>query len=146
MEAKQPFTDEEYKNIYSRVPRLCVDLIIRNDSGVLMTLRDIEPYKDLWHLPGGTVLYGETIEAAAKRVARQELGIEVEVAGSAGYIEYPSEMKIKGWGWTITIEALCVIKSGEFKLDRQAREWKFFQEIPNNTVEEQKEFLEKGNF
>lgn len=144
MDASKPFTPEEFKSIYSKVPRLCVDIVIKTDRGILMTLRDIEPYKDLWHIPGGTVLYSETIEEAVKRIARQELGIEVEVLNLIGYVELPSEKKSQGWGWTVALQMLCAIKSGEIKLDNQAREFGFFQSlIPDNTVEEHKMVFEK---
>jgi hypothetical protein len=36
------------------------------------------------------VLFGEPLTEAVKRVARDELGLEVEVGELLGYIEYPS--------------------------------------------------------
>lgn len=146
MKTKPRLTDEEFKYIYSRVSRLCVEIIIKTSEGILLTLRDIEPYKNLWHIPGGTVLYRETIREAARRTAKEELGIDVEILGLAGYFEYPGEEKIRGWGWPIAILMFCAVKSGEFKLDKQAREIKFFKkfsDIPENTVEEQKKILKK---
>ncbi len=146
MKTQQPLTTEKFKNIYSKVPRLCVDVLIKTGQGILMTLRDIEPYKNFWHIPGGTVYYGETIEKATKRIAREELGVDVDVEGLVGYTEYPSEQKLRGYGWTIALQMSCAIKSGKFKLDRQAREIKFFKkdnDIPENTVEEHKKFLKK---
>lgn len=144
MDTNKPFTSEEFKNIYAKVPRLCVDIVIKTDRGILMTLRDIEPYKGLWHIPGGTVLYGETIDAAVKRIARQELGIETEVLNLLGYLEFPSEKKLKGWGQPIALQMLCTIRSGEIKLDNQASEFRFFQNlIPDNTVEEHKMVFDK---
>lgn len=68
---------ELYKQIYSQVPRLCVELVIKNSEGVLLTLRNIVPYKAYWHLPGGTVLFNETLEQTVKRVAWEELGVKV---------------------------------------------------------------------
>ena len=54
-------SDEEFYSIYSKVPRLALDVVIRSDEGILLSLRAIEPHKGLWHLPGGTVYRGETI-------------------------------------------------------------------------------------
>lgn len=141
METTYTITDEEYKDIYSKVPRLCVDVVIKNEQGILMTLRDIAPYKNIWHIPGGAVHYGETVEVAAKRIAKEELGVEIETRGLAGYLEYPSDNKSRSWGWPIALEMLCVVKSGEFKLDQQAREWKFFKTPPADSVEEQKKIF-----
>src|SRR6478736_6763167 len=60
------------------------------ELGVLLMLRDIPPNVGAWHIPGGTVLFGERLTDAVGRVARDELGIEVTVGDLLGYIEYPS--------------------------------------------------------
>jgi len=62
---------KEFKTIYSKVPRLCVDLVIRNKQGTLLTKRDIPPDLGWWHFPGGTVLIGETLENTVQRVAKE---------------------------------------------------------------------------
>lgn len=81
----------EFDAIFSRVPRLCVEVVIvAPERGVLLMLRDIPPNVGAWHIPGGTVLFGEPLTNAVKRVARGELGLEVNVGELLGYIEYPS--------------------------------------------------------
>jgi ADP-ribose pyrophosphatase YjhB (NUDIX family) len=80
----------EYEAIYSRVPRLCVEVLISDPRGVLLSLRDHDPCAGLWHIPGGAVLFGERLVDAVTRVARRELGIDVRVGEMVGYIEYPS--------------------------------------------------------
>jgi 8-oxo-dGTP diphosphatase len=81
----------EFDAIFSRVPRLSVEVVIyRPERGVLLMLRDIPPNVGAWHIPGGTVLFGERLTDAVTRVARDELGLEVTVGGLLGYIEYPS--------------------------------------------------------
>ena len=42
---------------------------------VLLTKRDIAPYKNKWSLPGGFVQADETIEEAAKRIFITETGL-----------------------------------------------------------------------
>jgi ADP-ribose pyrophosphatase YjhB (NUDIX family) len=82
---------EEYDAIFSRVPRLSVEVVILDsDLGVLLALRDIPPYEGAWHIPGGTVLFAEPLTEAVKRVARNELGVDVKPGELLGYIEYPS--------------------------------------------------------
>ena len=77
--------------IFSRVPRLTVELVIvAGERGVLLALRDFGPCKGLWHLPGGTVRFGEPLVDAVRRVAQDELGVQVCVGELLGYIEYPS--------------------------------------------------------
>ena len=43
---EKPLSYEEFVAIYSKVPRLCVDLVVRTDEGVLMTLRAENGYED----------------------------------------------------------------------------------------------------
>src|SRR3989344_6948849 len=77
-----------FKYIYSKVPRLCVDLLIKNRKGVLLTKRDIPPNKGWWHFPGGTVLMGETLKDTVQRVAKEELNTRVKIQKLFGFLEY----------------------------------------------------------
>ena len=52
--AKKISTKLFYK-IYSLVPRLCVDIIVKDKRGVVLSKRDIPPCKGMWHIPGGTI-------------------------------------------------------------------------------------------
>lgn len=91
---KHPFTHDEFKAIYARVPRVCVDLVFlrpqseTHTNRVLLTKRSIDP--KVWHLPGGTIQHGESIDAAACRVAARELGITIVRGNVMGVLEYPS--------------------------------------------------------
>ncbi len=123
-----------------------MDIILNTPEGILLTLRNIEPYKNLWHIPGGTVHYHETIEDAIGRIAKEELGVEVNIARLADYMEYPSEEKLRGWGWPIALQFICNIKLGKLQVNEQARDIRFFkkfEDIPENTLEEHKKILRK---
>lgn len=141
MKTKKPFSAKEFRDIYSKVPRLCVDLIIKTPGGIALSLRGIEPYKGQWHFPGGTVFYKEKITDAIKRVAKEEVGIKVSIDKLLGYIEYPSEEKDRGFGYTITMAFLCTTKIKIFKPDENSLGIKGFKKIPTNMVREQYEFL-----
>lgn len=131
---------EEFQYIYSKVPRLCVDVVLKTEEGILLSKRDITPAKGMWHLPGGTVYFGETHEEAVKRVAKEEMGIEVEVVGCLGVIEYGTKYSL---GWTTAIAYLVEQTGGKFSGSYQAKELKFFKAIPDNTIPEPAEFLKK---
>ncbi|MBI5358048.1 NUDIX domain-containing protein [Candidatus Amesbacteria bacterium] len=63
---------------FELAPRVAVDLWIKNENGgVLYTKRDVEPYKGFWHLPGSFLLKGETVVECVKRLAQEELGLEI---------------------------------------------------------------------
>jgi colanic acid biosynthesis protein WcaH len=89
--SRGPLPKEEFDQIFSRVPRLTVELVIASPQrGVLLQLRDHEPCRGTWSLPGGTVRFGEPAVEAVQRVAADELGASVSVGALLGYIEYPS--------------------------------------------------------
>lgn len=140
---KQPFSFEEFKEIYSKVPRLCVDLVIKDKKGFLLTLREKNGYEGLWHFPGGTVYYREPVKEAVKRVAKEELGVDIIIQEFAGYIEYLSEEKERGFGYTLSLVFVCKLKNSDFDLDNQVAKVDFFPKPPTNTIEEQKAFLLK---
>jgi ADP-ribose pyrophosphatase YjhB (NUDIX family) len=63
---------KEYRN-----PFPTVDIIIEQDEGIILILRRNEPHK--WAIPGGFCDYGESLEEAAVREAREETGLEVKL-------------------------------------------------------------------
>jgi colanic acid biosynthesis protein WcaH len=140
---KRPLPFEEFKDIYSKVNRLTIELVIRSSKGILLALRNIEPYKGQWYLPGGTVHFRERVEDAVSRIAKEELGIEVEITKLLGYIEYLEVLDNNGFDCPVGLAFLCTAKSDEFKLDDQASDVKYFSKLPQNIIVSQKTFLEK---
>mgnify|MGYP001614488539 CR=1 FL=1 len=137
----QPLSSEEFRSIYSKVPRLCVDLIIKMQGGVILTLRNLPDYYNMWHLPGGTVRYKETIEHAVSRIAQEELNLSVKIVRTLGYMEFSNEEKERGFGWAVSIAVLCTSDLGEFTVGKGASEARVFIELPNAMIPEQKAFL-----
>ncbi|MCK8601401.1 NUDIX hydrolase [Desulfoferrobacter suflitae] len=59
-----------------RNPALTVDIIIHMTHGIILIERKNPPYG--WALPGGFVDYGESLEAAAYREAKEETGVDLD--------------------------------------------------------------------
>ncbi len=59
-----------YKN-----PVPTVDIIIEMNNGIVVIERKNEPFG--WALPGGFVDYGESVEQAARREAKEETNLEL---------------------------------------------------------------------
>jgi ADP-ribose pyrophosphatase YjhB (NUDIX family) len=135
----------DYDYIFSRVPRICAELVVKNNQGIALTKRAIEPWKGFWHLPGGTIYFGESVENAVKRIAKQELGIAVKIEKLLGYIEYPHEVRRGKRNHSITFDFLVKPLSKNLKTDDQATEAKFFKKLPKKTVPPQARFLREKN-
>ena len=65
-------TKSEHSN-----PVPTVDIIIKYREGIVLIRRKNPPYG--WALPGGFVDYGETLEGAAVREAKEETGLDVKL-------------------------------------------------------------------
>lgn len=139
---KKPFTYEEFKSIYSKVPRLTVDAIIRKGDGIVLSLRrEGMGWANEWHLPGGTILYKESIEESLHRIVKDETGLDVEIVKFLGYMEYPDEERERGFGYSVSLTLLCEYISGELQPNEDALDVRVFVELPENTIKIQEEFL-----
>ena len=66
------------KSIYIyQNPVPTVDIIIEIEGGIILIKRKNPPYG--WALPGGFVDYGESLEEAAVREAKEETGLDIEL-------------------------------------------------------------------
>ncbi len=124
------------------VPRLCIDTAVIGPTdtvelvswqgftpvfswsgsyGIALRERHEAPRMGQWGLPGGTMFKGEQPEDAAKRIIKADLGLEIEVLGSIGYMYFPNEHR------TIEVDGITrelVIDSISLVLIAQAREAK----------------------
>ncbi|MBN1831219.1 MAG: NUDIX hydrolase [Deltaproteobacteria bacterium] len=73
---------ERYRN-----PFPTVDIIIEVKGGIVLIRRKNPPYG--WAIPGGFVDYGETLEEAAIREAKEETNLEVKLISQLGAYSKP---------------------------------------------------------
>ena len=74
---------EKYRN-----PLPTVDIIIELDEGLVLIKRKNFPFG--WALPGGFVDYGESLEDAALREAKEETSLDVELLSQLGAYSDPA--------------------------------------------------------
>jgi ADP-ribose pyrophosphatase YjhB (NUDIX family) len=131
----------EFDAIFSRVPRLCVEVVIvQPDRGVLLARREIPPNEGAWHIPGGTVLFAEPLVAAVKRVAAHEVGVDVLVGALLGYIEYPSHYE-NGLDSPVGLAFATQLTGEPDAPDRLENSCAWFRRLPVGLYEEQRTFL-----
>src|SRR5918992_2112060 len=61
---------------------------------IVLLRRAFDPGKDLWTFPGGFVDLGETVEQAARREAREELDIAIELGALVGVYSRAEERTV----------------------------------------------------
>ncbi|HTE22095.1 MAG TPA: NUDIX hydrolase [Candidatus Limnocylindria bacterium] len=141
-----PLSQKEFNAIYSKVPRLTIEIIVRNEKdAIYLTKRAIQPCKGQWHLPGGTVHFGEPMIDAVKRIALRELGIEVKDVKSKSYIEYPSHFK-NGLDSPVGIVFEVTRHAGALNTNEESESGGWFKKLPENMHADQDEFLLRNGY
>lgn len=146
MSKDYPLSPEEFDAIYSKVPRLTVEVIVTNNKGeIYLTKRAIEPCKGQWHLPGGTVFFGESLLQAVQRVAQRELAIQVVAAHNKGFIEYPSHY-LNGMDEPVGLVFDVTEYTGELKPNAEADAGGWFSVLPEPMHADQDEYLVREDY
>ncbi|HII60557.1 NUDIX domain-containing protein [Pyrococcus horikoshii] len=113
---------------------LTVDIVIIYNNGIVLIRRKNEPYKGFLALPGGFVEYGEKVEDAAIREAKEETGLDVKLLRIVGVYSDPRR---DPRGHTVTV-AFLAVGSGELKAGDDAKD---VTVVPINEIERIKEKL-----
>jgi len=77
--AEQYLEKSFYKKAIEKLPIICVDIVVVDPTSLeyLLVLRDNEPYKGMFWVPGGRLYKGESFFQGAQRKCKEEAGIEV---------------------------------------------------------------------
>ena len=103
-----------------RTPSLTADIFIFDDEfNFILIKRKNNPYKDCWALPGGFVEYGESVETAAIREAKEETNIDVELKDLVNVYSEPNR---DPRGHTVTVAYIAKGNISEMKADSDAKE------------------------
>jgi colanic acid biosynthesis protein WcaH len=124
--------EEVYAQFVEQMPQPCVEVVVEDEPGVLLAKRAIEPR--IWFWPGGRLYKGERLEAAARRVAGEELAIEVRLLDRLGtYAHFWAESSVEGSPSRHTINvvfhATPVADEYEVALDDQHSAYRFVSAV-----------------
>lgn len=101
-----------------------VGCIMEKDNKILLALRNHEPFKDYWCLPGGHIDFGETPEEAVKREIKEEIGLEIKPRFFNYYNEFHENI---GWH-SIVLIFISDIKGKIKKCEKEVKEIRWFSE------------------
>lgn len=143
-----------YEEIHQNMPIACVDIVLKtSDGGFLLVKRDNEPAKNQWWVVGGRVRKNESLEEAAIRKIKEEIGIELKkvekVAG--GYETIFEDDPFGHKQGTHTINTLFVGETSDeelkkVKTDTLHSEFKIFKHIEKSWHQCIQQYLRDCNF
>jgi ADP-ribose pyrophosphatase YjhB (NUDIX family) len=112
-----------WKDMFNQrvAPLLSVDIIIRYKGGIVLIERKFEPFG--WSIPGGFVDFGETVEQAAIREAKEETNLNIHVIRQ--FHVYSAPDRDPRGGHSITI-AIIATGRGTLRAGDDAKEAKVF--------------------
>jgi len=151
MEVHDEYVPEDlFAEFTARMPEACVEVVLETEEGVLLAKRANEPAKGEWFWPGGRLYKGEKLEDAARRVAREELGIEVGVEGRLGVYAHFWETSAVGEGpsrHTVNVVFRVTPAREEFgiELDEQHEAYRFLSGLEPGLHEYVRRYVEDND-
>ncbi len=115
-----------------KIPSITADIFIFDDDlNFILIKRKNDPFKDCWAIPGGFVEYGESVETAAIREAKEETSIDVELIDLVNVYSKPDR---DPRGHTITVAYTARGNFDEKKADSDASDISIFNEKKLNEI------------
>ena len=126
---------KDFDRVLKMVPTTVVEVIVKNENGILLGKRNTQPFHGMWHLTGGFVHYNEKISDAVKRIAKREIGADVEIVKLLGIYEYIND---DPRGHIIGLAHIVKIRGGTIEPNPDNTELKYFKSAPDNMISYQK--------
>ncbi|MDY6774175.1 MAG: NUDIX hydrolase [Candidatus Nanohaloarchaea archaeon] len=121
--------------------RVAVDTIIEKGGEIVLVKRARDPFKGLWAIPGGHVEEGERVREAARREAREETGLEIEIEELHGVYDEPGR---DPRGPVISISYTCSTEGRNLDAATDAEEARWFplDDLPDRLAFDHEEILD----
>jgi colanic acid biosynthesis protein WcaH len=141
--------DDLFAEFTARMPECCIEVILQHEGGILLARRTNEPVKGEWFWPGGRLYKGEELSEAAERIAREELGIDVEVHTPIGvYSHFWETSAAKAESrHTVNVPFRVTPTNGDFEitLDDQHDDYRFVTEVEPELHEYVRQYLTEND-
>ena len=123
----------DYIKILQTMPILCMDCIVVHKGKYLLVKRKNKPLQGEYWLPGGRVMKNETLEQAAIRKMKQEIGVDVKIIGLAGFHEFLFEENEFDLDSIHTLSAVFYVSPlrTDIKLDDQSDGFMWSKTLPD---------------
>ena len=110
---------------------IAVNWLIETKNKILLQRRGSTPYKDYWELGGGIVEYGEIIEHALIREAKEETGLRIKPVSIIGVY---SDKNRDPRGHVVAILFSARITGGKLSTNLEAKEFKWVESNKINSI------------
>ncbi len=110
------------------MPIPCMDFVLYHKGKVLLTLRTQEPAKGQWWVQGGRIFKHETFPRALQRLAKREIGSEINIIRQIGAYEFHSDaanFDVKSGTHDVAVVYLAVPKDKNFSISLDETHSKF---------------------
>ena len=125
--------DDEFSRLIRNAPLVAVDVVLRDRNGnVLLMLRNDEPARNWYFVPGGRIRKNETIRAAFERIVKSETGCDAafdvaRLIGVYDHIYSTNRFEQEGYGthYVVLAYELVLNQGARIELDphHTAYEW-----------------------
>jgi colanic acid biosynthesis protein WcaH len=141
--------EERFAEHLAAMPQVCVELVVDGpEGGVLLVKRTNRPAQWEWFWPGSRLYRGEELEPAARRVAREELGIQVGVRDLLGVqSHFWTETSVEGLDDRHTVNVVYHVEpvddDPDIELDDQHSDYRYLREPERGLHEYVQAYIEE---
>jgi len=133
MSSSRPLSADQFRFVVQHTPLVSIDLLLVDPAGaVLVGLRNNEPARGSWFVPGGVIFKGERLAAAFGRILTAETGLsramsEAEHVGVFEHFYDTNRFTEPGYGthYVVNTFRLALASRPEIAADDQHRAMKW---------------------